>query len=208
VRRRASATGAYSAKHVVDYFQVFDVLKRFCVEERIFERCAADFARAVKSNIAYHAANVRRFHGDHDSIRAYLRCLLLVRDAYLTGEEPAWPLDMDELVSLFSSDPFDPKTVIAEQAGHIALLDAEIATRNAETAALEERLRARQSELDELRLLHSSSLRFLPSALLAPLASLNNALGRLTGMERIRERGARLRRLRKRLKRPEAPREV
>ena len=194
VRRRASATSAYGAKQLLDYFQVFEVLKRFCVEEGIFDRCAADFARAVKSNIGYHAANVRRFHGDRDSTRAHLRWLLLLRDAYLTGDAPAWSLDMDELASLFSSDPIDPKTVITEQASHIASLEAEIASRSAELA--------------ELRLLHSSSFRFLPSAVLAPLASLSNALGRLTGMERIRERGARLRRLRKRLKRPEALRGI
>jgi glycosyltransferase involved in cell wall biosynthesis len=181
MRNPASVVQTHSAKHILDHFEVFDLLRRFCLDEGVLDRCATDLARVIKASVLYHASNVRRLNPDDEPTRRYLRRLLLLRDDYLTSIEVPNSLAVDELIGLISADPFEPREIIAAQTNRIAALDAEIgalsagvasrdealASRMAEVTALEESLRVKTAEADELRLLRQWPLRRLRSLLSA-----------------------------------------
>lgn len=79
VVRENSLTHSSSAKHIVEYLVVFDLLYDFLVQRNIYERYKKAFLKLFDDSLVFHASNVMASKNDDESKRRYLRHLLRVK---------------------------------------------------------------------------------------------------------------------------------
>jgi glycosyltransferase involved in cell wall biosynthesis len=101
-RRSGSITSTNSAKHVLDYLRVFDIIKDFLIEEGVFDVHKRNFESAIMNNFSYHAKNVSEI--ESKGVRQYLRHLLLLKEAYIKFDNEIRELSIDELLACFSRE--------------------------------------------------------------------------------------------------------
>jgi glycosyltransferase involved in cell wall biosynthesis len=96
-RRSGSITNTHSAKHVLDYLRVFDIIKEFLIEERVWDKHREDFEAKIVHHLSRHAKNVSDARNVNDETRQYLRHLLLLKEAYIKFDDDVRQLSTEEL---------------------------------------------------------------------------------------------------------------
>lgn len=102
VYRETSITRTTSAKHITDYFKVYDLLQTFLEAEGLRERYRVEFRNIFNAGLAYHASNVTSSALDEAEKRQYLRTMLMLKLSYLEYRDPLHDLDAQMLQELIA----------------------------------------------------------------------------------------------------------
>jgi len=85
--RQESITTSYSAKHIIDYYQGFEILLRFLESNRILDRYKDEFIEYVNSNMRFHSDNVVGSDMPKADLEQYLRHMLMFKIAFLENRD-------------------------------------------------------------------------------------------------------------------------
>lgn len=85
--RQESITTSYSAKHIIDYYQGFEILLRFLENNRILDRYKDEFIEYVNSNMRFHSDNVVGSDMPKADLEQYLRHMLMFKIAFLENRD-------------------------------------------------------------------------------------------------------------------------
>ncbi|QIZ81387.1 glycosyltransferase family 2 protein [Thalassovita gelatinovora] len=98
--RETSITNTFGAKHIIDYFRVYDVLWAFLSDEGLFGRYQYEFIEKIGKTLHFHTEAVLASDMSEADQTQYLRYLLLLKIAYLEYNSTLRELDTDSLRSL------------------------------------------------------------------------------------------------------------
>lgn len=100
VLRNGSRTHSASAKHILDYFRVYDILGGFLKQEGLQSRYEAEFTTQIGKMLAYHASGVIKSDMPDDEKSQYLRHMLLLKIGFLAHNDALLELDARALQRL------------------------------------------------------------------------------------------------------------
>ena len=87
LERPGSHVHTISARHIVDYMRVFDVIRDFLINEGLYEDERADFEALVRYNFAWYAQKILSTPGMDGAKEASIRYCALIATAYLVHSD-------------------------------------------------------------------------------------------------------------------------
>jgi len=98
--REDSITNSFGAKHIIDYFRVYDVLWAFLKDEGLTDRYQDLFVEKIGNELHYHTETVIASDMSEADQAQYIRHMLLLKIAYLEYNSRLQELDAQSLRSL------------------------------------------------------------------------------------------------------------
>lgn len=103
VRRSGSETLTYSPKHIIDYFNCFDLLDGFLREHHVSQRYESLLFAAMGKHLVFHADNVLALKGSVGRRKRYLRQMLMLKIAFINHHAQLRRLNSKQLAQLLKS---------------------------------------------------------------------------------------------------------
>ena len=107
VIREQSIMTSYSAKHITDYFLVFDILKTYLAQNDLYKHYEFEFDKMINANLKYHCDYVKKSDMGENELRHYLKQILLLKAAFLDWDNKFGNLDTPSLLQHIGH--FSPK---------------------------------------------------------------------------------------------------
>lgn len=98
LKRNDSTTLTNSPKHMIDYLKVFDLLREFLIEKKLFDKHKTSFYKSVDRAMKFHSSNVLKSHLSDEDKRQYLSHLLILKIGYLECHRRASSYNVDDLL--------------------------------------------------------------------------------------------------------------
>lgn len=95
--RPDSITASYSAKHIMDYFQGFELLLDFLEENDLINRYKSEFLSYIDTNMTFYSTKILESSMDKYSKSLYLRHLLIMKVGFISLMEKIKSKSLDEL---------------------------------------------------------------------------------------------------------------
>lgn len=92
-----------SAKHIFDYFHVYDILRDFLKNQGLFPQLRETFEKKIDASLSYHARNVLEVDMPKEKLVQYLKAILMMKVAFLEYSEHLNSLKPNELIHLINS---------------------------------------------------------------------------------------------------------
>lgn len=96
--RQASITTSYSPKHIIDYFNGFELLLKFLDENQLTKHYQKEFIAYVNSNLRFHSDNLVGSGMRKSDLEQYLRNMLLLKIGFLENREILKTKNLGELL--------------------------------------------------------------------------------------------------------------
>ena len=93
VYRGGSITNSTSARHILDYFKCFELLKKFLMAEGLLKRYRLEFTDAIGRSLHYHSKNVMNSTMSEAEKIQYLRQMLILKLGFLQFDNRMRVLD-------------------------------------------------------------------------------------------------------------------
>lgn len=100
VSRGDSITNTSSARHIVDYFRVYDILFEFLRSEGLLARYREELIEKIGKSLRYHTLNVTESDMGQDDKLQYLRYMLMLKLGYLELSDRLQGLEIESLQAL------------------------------------------------------------------------------------------------------------
>jgi hypothetical protein len=101
--RDNSVTRSYSAKHIIDYFKVFEAHLNFLKRNSVFGRYKKAFYKNIGTALRFHSRNVAKLDIDEFEKNRYLRHMLLLKIAFINNFGNVETLSQEELLALIDT---------------------------------------------------------------------------------------------------------
>lgn len=85
--RQDSITTSYSAKHILDYYEGFEILLSFLERNGLIERYKDEFIEYINSNMRFHSDNVVGSTMVKGDLEQYLRHMLMFKIAFMENRD-------------------------------------------------------------------------------------------------------------------------
>ena len=116
--RSSSVTNQISDKHILDKFRELDFVKEFFLERNLYGRYQEAFKERVVDTFRHHWLSIIENNPQPEGqVLAYLRHLILLREAYLRTDDAVRGLTLQDMEKVFKSGAIDIHRLAARSDG-------------------------------------------------------------------------------------------
>ena len=104
LRRENSQVASYSSKHVYDYIKAFSILRKYLIDNNLFDHYYSEFCGMIQKHLNYFSRSVMNSGLENESKKSLLKCLYTEKSAYLNEIDILDQLSVDDVFNLCVSD--------------------------------------------------------------------------------------------------------
>lgn len=97
VERENSVVTSHTPKHIHDYFQAFEILWSFLIENRLWDRYRNDFLEMVNYQLKFYLNSMLKSGVDEEFRKQHMQHILYMKLSFLNDRDRVQGLDADQL---------------------------------------------------------------------------------------------------------------